>query len=111
VTRTVSLTAPTTLLLLISGLAFAHGPGISMTHTSFDPAEISVPVGQVVHFTCLESVPRGLQVVADDGGFQSPRLARGEGFHHTFEKPGTYPYHLQQDPSVRGTIVVEPAKE
>jgi plastocyanin len=111
VTRIVSLTALTTLLLLMAGLAFAHGPGIAMTRASFDPAEIRVPVGQVVHFTCLESVPRGLQVVADDGGFQSPRLARGEGFHHTFEKPGTYPYHLQQDPSVQGTIVVEPATD
>jgi plastocyanin len=109
--RTVRLALLTALVLLTAGLALAHGPGINMTRKSFDPAEVSVPVGQVVHFTCLESIPRGLQVVGDDASFQSPRLARGEGFHHTFEKPGVYRYHLQQDPSVKGIIVVEPAKD
>lgn len=109
--RTVSFAALAALLLLVAGLAFAHGAGIKVTRKSFDPAKVTVPVGQVVHFTCFEHIPRGLQVVGDDGTFQSPRLARGEGFHHTFEKPGIYRYHLQQDSSVTGVIVVEPEKE
>jgi len=108
--RTLHLAGVVTLLCLVAGLAFAHGAGIQLTRKGFEPAKVTVPVGQVVHFTCMESVPRGLQIVGDEGSFRSPRLARGEGFHYSFEKPGIYRYHLQQDPSVKGVIIVEAPK-
>jgi plastocyanin len=45
-------------------------------------------------------------VVADDGSFSSPTLGRAEGWHHTFETPGRFDYHLSEQPSAKGRIVV-----
>ena len=45
-------------------------------------------------------------MVADDGAFESPTLARAEGWHYTFEKAGTYSFHIAEFASSTGTIVV-----
>jgi plastocyanin len=109
--RTVRLVSVVTLSLFAAALAFAHGPGISIAHNKVEPAKLKIPVGQVVHFTNLVPMPGGHTIVADDGSFQSPPLNKGDGWHHTFEEPGIYGYHIKQHPKVKGTIIVEPAKE
>jgi plastocyanin len=46
-------------------------------------------------------------VVADDGSFSSPALAKEQKWTHTFDKPGSYGIHLKEHPGAKGTIDVK----
>jgi hypothetical protein len=50
--------------------------------------------------------------VGDEGGtFASPPLrAPGDGWHHTFERAGTYEVRVVQRPEARMRIVVVPKR-
>ena len=43
---------------------------------------------------------------ADDGSFDSGKLASGSTFSQTFSKPGTYAYHCTIHSSMKATITV-----
>jgi plastocyanin len=86
--------------------ALAHGVTVQVGHNRISPTEITVSVGQVVHFENLDEMPGGHTLVADDGSFKSPGLAKGEGWHYTFTKPGTYAYHIQEHPKAVGKVIV-----
>jgi plastocyanin len=92
--------------LLVAAPAPAHGVTVEVGHNRLSPAEVTVAVGQVVHFQNLDEMPGGHTIVADDGSFASPGLAKGEGWHHTFEKPGVYPYHIKEHPTATGKVIV-----
>jgi hypothetical protein len=47
------------------------------------------------------------QVVADDGSFSSPVLARGASFSHTYTGGGTFAYHDGLQPALKGSVVVK----
>ena len=47
-------------------------------------------------------------IVADDGSFESPPLSRAEGWHYTFDKPGSHAFHLKELAKSAGKIVVGP---
>jgi plastocyanin len=105
--RLVSYAATTavTFFFVASG-ALAHGVTVQVGHNRISPTEITVSVGQVVHFENLDEMPGGHTLVADDGSFKSPGLAKDEGWHHTFTKPGTYTYHIQEHPKAVGKVIV-----
>jgi plastocyanin len=86
--------------------AAAHGPTVRVTWSAVKPAKLTIRVGDTVHFTNATASGSPCTVVADDGSFTSPTLGRAEGWHHTFEKPGTFVYHVQEMSSARGTVVV-----
>ena len=55
----------------------------------------------------MDEMPGGHSIVADDGSFQSPGLAKGESWTHTFDEPGTHSYSIKEHPKARGSITVE----
>lgn len=64
---------------------------ISMMDSSFDPAELSIPVGTTVRWVNDGQLPH--TATADDGAFDSGTLQSGESFEFTFDTPGDYPYY------------------
>jgi plastocyanin len=94
--------------LLASLPAAAHGPSVRVSYDGIRPAEIVIRAGQTVHFQNTSSTPRTYTVVSDDGSFEGPTMSRGGGWHHTFETPGRFSYHLREQPDRRGIVIVAP---
>jgi plastocyanin len=94
-------------VLFIATAALAETTTVKIGHNRVDPAELTVQAGSTVTFGNEDQMPGGHTIVADDGSFESPALAKGEEWSHTFEKPGTYTYIIKQHPSAKGKIVVE----
>ncbi len=62
---------------------------IVVTNFSFDPPDLTVPVGTEVEW--LDERGRH-NVQADDGSFKSETLTAGGTFRHRFDHPGVYRY-------------------
>ncbi len=78
---------------------------IEIKNFSFNPKEMTVPVGTTVTWTNLDSVAH--TATADDGTFNSGNLNPGQGYSFQFDKPGTYVYNCSYHPTMQGTIVVK----
>ena len=72
---------------------------------AFDPATVTVAVGDTVTWTNEDSA--GHTVVGDEGEFVSGNLGAGDKFSFTFDTAGTYAYHCGVHPSMKGVVVVE----
>ena len=94
------------LLLLGSSPAAAHGPTMRVAWSGIQPPKLTIRVGATVHFHNANTSGAPCTVVADDGSFRSPTLGRAEGWHHTFEKAGTFAFHLSEQSGAKGRIVV-----
>jgi hypothetical protein len=66
-----------------------------------------VSVGTTVTWTNSGASPH--TVTADNGEFDSGRLAPGASFSQTFDAAGTVTYHCEIHPQMAGTIVVTEA--
>lgn len=95
------------LLLLATAPALAGPNVVRVGHNRLEPAELTVEAGSTVVFRNEDAMPGGHTIVASDGSFESPPLAKDEEWSHTFEKAGAYPYMIKQHPSAKGTITVE----
>ena len=86
---------------------------VKVSSFKFEPKTLTVPAG-----TTVEWVNEGGRhtVEADDGSFKSDTLTDGKRFEHTFDKPGSYPYHCSfhgeaGGKDMAGKIVVTRAKK
>lgn len=63
---------------------------VKVSSFKFEPQVLTISAG-----TTVEWVNEGGRhtVEADNGSFKSDVLTDGKTFEHTFDKPGTYPYH------------------
>ena len=61
-----------------------------------------------MHFQNTNGSAGTCTLVGDEGAFESPPLARGEGWHHRFDAPGRFPFRVSEMPSRRGVILVLP---
>ena len=101
------LLAPVALALTaLSSLAWAHGPSVRVSYGGVKPAQLAIHAGQTVHFHNANASAGSCTIVATDGSFQSPRLERGEGWHHTFEKQGDHAFFIGEYPGAKGRVVV-----
>ena len=91
--------------------AAAHGPTVRLTYGGPKPTQLTLSVGQTVHFQNAATTARSFTVVADDGSFESPTLGRAEGWHHTFEQPGEFSIYLKENTATRARILVGPPRE
>ncbi len=90
------------------------GGNVSITPTGFFPQEIHIKKGQTLTWTNSDA-SKAHEVKADPypTGDSLPNLDSGplnntDSYTYTFEKPGTYTYHDQQDPfKLKGTVVVQ----
>jgi plastocyanin len=72
---------------------------------AFGPSEVRVRPGErVTWINCDED---GHTSTADGGAWESPLLAPGDAFTHTFESPGEFAYHCEPHPFMTGRVIVE----
>jgi plastocyanin len=72
---------------------------------AFAPASQTVKAGETVTWTNDDSTEH--TVTADDGSFDSGRLAPGATFTHTFAAAGTFAYHCTIHPNMTAKVVVQ----
>lgn len=77
---------------------------VAIADFAFNPAEISASVGQTVSFTNSDAAPH--TATLDEGSCTTPNLSQGLASGLTFSAAGTYPYHCNVHPSMKGTITV-----
>jgi len=103
----------TTKLFTILTLAAALAPMAPATATTtdaaiagfaFQPPSLSIKVGDTVKWTNTDAAAH--TVTADNGSFGSENLSDQEAFSHTFSQAGTFDYHCDLHPSMKGTVQV-----
>jgi plastocyanin len=80
--------------------------GIGVWPSCFRPEVLRIQTGEVVQWE-LVALP-DVDIVLDDGVAIGPVL---HNLEVRFNRPGTYPYHAGRNPSARGTIIVEGARQ
>ena len=93
--------------VLVVGPAVAASHEVAIVDGAFEPATLTVFVGEPVTWTNKGAETH--TVTLDDGSLDSGPIAPGEAFGHVFEAPGTYPYHCSIHPAMVATIVVKAA--
>ena len=78
---------------------------MSISNFAFDPADLTVKVGQTVTWT--NNDPFAHRLVGDKGEFDSGTMAGGATFSFTFKSTGTFTYHCTIHPSMTGTVIVQ----
>jgi plastocyanin len=82
------------------------GTEVSMEGTAFNPAELTVKVGDTVTWTNNDSVAH--DVTADTFKSGEPGgMAGGDTFEQTFDEAGSFDYVCTVHPGMEGTVVVE----
>jgi plastocyanin len=93
---------------LLSGPALADDAvTVKVGHNRLEPAEVTIEAGTTVTFHNEDQMPGGHSIVADDGSFKSPGLAKDEKWSHKFEKAGTFTYSIKEHPSAKGKVIVK----
>jgi amicyanin len=76
---------------------------------AFDPKTIAITKGDTVVWTNMDAAPH--RVISDIGSakdvLDSPILAKGDTYSHTFNELGTYAYHCAIHVSMKGKIIVD----
>lgn len=70
---------------------------------TFEPGNITVPVGTTVVWTQLD---QSTHTVDFDDGEKSGDMAKGDTYKRTFDEPGKYPYVCFYHPRMTGTVTV-----
>ena len=81
---------------------------IEIKDFSFQPSSITVPVGTNVTWINHDQVDH--TVTSDDSKFSSGNLITDGLFKFTFSQPGTYRYHCNIHPSMKGVVTVTSAQ-
>jgi plastocyanin len=89
----------------VASPAAVTGSAVSIANFSFQPAAITVAVGTTVTWTNNDSSAH--TVTANDGSFDSGRLAPGATFSQTFATAGTFAYHCAIHSSMKATVIVQ----
>ncbi len=93
------------LAFLSSGSALAQtNSSVVIQNFSFQPSDLTVPVGATVTWTNQDSIPH--TVTSDNGIFDSNDITPDSHFSHTFNQSGSYTYHCKIHPSMHGQIQV-----
>ena len=85
---------------------------IDIKADGFSPSSISVFAGDAVTFQNSDSKPH--EVASDPypeddilPDLHSGTLYKGESYQYTFAKIGAFGYHLEDNPSIKGKVIVE----
>ncbi len=79
---------------------------VVMKNIRFAPETITIKRGMAVVWTNEDSVNH--QISSDSGpiSFDSEAIRPGEEYFFTFDAPGTYEYHCNIHPFMRGKVIV-----
>lgn len=92
---------------LVAGTALAADQAINIAGQAFNPASVTVSVGDSVTWTNADGVAH--TATADDASFDTGNIAAGGSDSITFATAGSFPYHCAIHPAMTGTITVEAA--
>ncbi len=105
--------APSAFAAEVSVPAGTNVPGCEDTNECWDPAEISVGVGETVMWTnddtAAHTVSSGSAADGPDDIFESGLFMAGATFEATFDTEGEYPYFCMVHPWMAGTVIVAEA--
>lgn len=90
--------------VLADALAQQRGASVSIVNSSYQPASVSIKVGESVVWTNNDD--RDHTVAAADGSFASGNLKPGQSFSHRFSRAGTFSYGCKLHPRMRGSVTV-----
>lgn len=103
---------PVALVLVVATLALAgcssgehDDPEVDIHGNTFDPASLTIAVGEHVHFNNHDGVAH--TATSDSGAFDTGNIAGGASGEAQFDRAGTFPYHCKVHPAMKGTIVVQ----
>jgi plastocyanin len=96
-------TPPTAVPRPSAGAVDILGPGDS---PHYNPIPVTVRVGQTV--TWVNHDQANHTATADNGAFDSGGLSAGQKYTWTPRHAGRFPYGSYLDPSLRGTVIVQP---
>jgi len=83
------------------------GPEVVVENFAFVPPTLTVASGTTITWTNHDDVPH--TVTADDGdSFGSDIFNKDGTYQLVAPAPGTYPYHCQVHPFMKGTLTVTP---
>ena len=85
----------------------AADSGVTIAGFAFDPAAVTIQVGNVVTWTNQDSVPH--TATASDGSFDTGQLANGAFETVTFDTAGTFAYVCSIHAQMTGSVIVEAA--
>jgi plastocyanin len=95
-------------LLLATGVSAASGRNVGVTEKNsryqFVPSDISITVGQSVHWSNGSDAPH--TVTSSGGGPLSGSLGIGGGYTAKFSRAGNFPYLCTIHPYMRGVVHV-----
>lgn len=92
------------------GVTTTGGPAgneasVTIDDFAFSPGALTVSVGTTITWTNDQGLTH--TVTADDGSFDSGRLATGDTFSQTFDTTGIFAYHCTIHPSMTATVIVQ----
>jgi plastocyanin len=94
------------LALGASGLAQGDGSKkVDIVNFAFKPGTLTVNKGTKVEFENESNKPH--TATRNGGGFDSGRLGPGKEFSVRFNRAGTFRYHCEIHPEMKGKIVVQ----
>lgn len=83
----------------------ASGSEVSIVDFAFDPAALTVAVGEIVTWTNTGSATHTINW--QDGEPESEQLQSGSTYERTFDSAGSFPYVCGIHSQMTGTITVE----
>ncbi|MBU2503525.1 MAG: cupredoxin domain-containing protein [Nanoarchaeota archaeon] len=87
---------------IISGQSY----DVKIENSEFNPSELIISINNTVIWTNMDSVVHTITFDLE-GEFGFPGLSPGGTYSKTFDSKGTYSYHCEIHPSMKGTIVVQ----
>jgi plastocyanin len=85
-------------------VSIAPGAANPNNDQSFDPPQISVPIGSAVFWTNDDSIQH--TVTSDEGLFDAGPISPGNTFENTFDSAGEFNYHCAIHPFMTGVVIV-----
>jgi plastocyanin len=89
---------------LVAASAAATTHDVAISNFAFVPGSVTVAAGDSVRWTNQDTAQH--TVTADNGSFDSGPLSKGQTFTRPFSTSGTFAYHCNFHPDMRGTVVV-----
>ena len=79
---------------------------VQIKSMKFNPASVSVSVGDTVEWTNADAMVHTVAAPEDGKLFTSPKLAKDKSFSYEFKAAGTVDYHCTIHPGMKGKVVV-----
>jgi plastocyanin len=92
---------------ITAGAVVAADTAVTIAGFAFDPATVTIQVGDSVTWTNQDSTAH--TATAGDGSFDTGNIGNGASATVTFDTAGTFAYACSIHPTMTGTVVVEAA--